>query len=575
MSNTALQNQRFAGDLVGALAGGGLRHVVASPGARNAPLLLAVAACPTIALHMVLDERVAGFVALGLARATGRAVGLLCTSGSAAAHYYPAVLEAEASGVPLLVLSANRPPELQDCGAAQTLEQARLFGEHACHFRSLGPADPAFSAAVLAGVSARALDAAERAGGVAHLDVAFREPLYSPDLPPRVVTPCASPRALSARPGFAAWDADLLRGATRGLIVCGPQTADLGRAPRFAAAVQALGEHLGWPILSEPLGHARSGEGCVGPAELLLRDPAFAAAHRPDVVLRFGAWPTSKTLGRWLAQLDAPQVLVEPRGRLLDPAHAVRALVPLEGGAFCEALRAALPPGPRPRVWERSWRGASARLEAQLAPLCADDAGVWEGAVARVVAEALPAGGLLHVAASMPVRDLDCYAPRLAAGAVVASNRGLNGIDGTLSTAWGEALAWEGPTVVLCGDLACLHDAGGLLAARGLGVSATVVVIQNGGGGIFERLPLGDHPQHERLFVTPQTAGLAGLCASAGARHLRVESLPELRAALGEPPCPGVRVLEVPCPRPFNHAQHAAAERRAVEAALEPSCLPR
>ena len=571
MTNVARDNQELASALVGALAGGGLRHIVASPGARSAPLLLAIAGCPAIRLHLVLDERVAGFVALGLAKVSGSAVGLLCTSGSAAAHYYPAVLEAEAAGVPLLVLTSNRPPELHGCGAPQTVDQSRLFAHHARWFRALGPADAALTPALLAGVAAQALDAAEgRPAGVAQLDVAFREPLYSPDLPPLPTPPLHVPRAADVQAsGVLDWAAAPLRRATRGLIVCGPQLEALERAPEFACAVEALADHLGWPVLSEPLGHAPG----VGPAELLLRDAGFAASQRPDAVLRFGGWPTSKTCGRWLASLDVPQVLVEPSGRLLDPAYRADVILPLDPSAACDALLASLPPGPRPRVWLRAWREASARLAERLSPLLTADR-LWEGAVARAVAEALPSGALLHVAASMPVRDLDVYGGRLPAGVVVSSNRGLNGIDGTLSTAWGEALAWEGEAWVLCGDLACLHDAGGLLAARGLGVSATVVVVQNGGGAIFERLPLGQHPEHEALFVTPQQAQLRELCAAAGAAHERVETLSELRGALAAP-AEGLRVIEASCPRPHNHAQHARAEALAAELALEVSCLPR
>ncbi|MEZ6186235.1 MAG: 2-succinyl-5-enolpyruvyl-6-hydroxy-3-cyclohexene-1-carboxylic-acid synthase [Planctomycetota bacterium] len=575
MTDAALLNQRFAADLIGALTGGGLRHLVASPGARSAPLLIAAASCPALRVHMVLDERVAGFVALGLAKATGRAVALLCTSGSAAAHYYPAVLEAEAAGVPLLVLSANRPPELHGCGAPQTLDQTRLFGDHARWFRSLGPAGPGLESALVGGVVAQALDAAEAApGGVAHLDVAFREPLYSPDLPPCPATPRAIPRAARLHAGGeVAWNLAPFKDASRGVIVCGPQSGGLRDAASFGAAVEALAEHLGWPILAEPLGHARGSAAAVGPVELLLRDDAFRAAQRPDVVLRFGGWPTSKPVGRWLASLDAPQVLVEPGGRLLDPSYRVAAILPLAPADACAALQAALPPGPRPRVWQQRWRDAGARVEEVLRPLLADER-PWEGSVARALAEALPAAALLQVASSMPVRDLDSFGARFAPGVVVSGNRGLNGIDGTLATAWGAALGWDGPTFVLSGDLAFLHDAGGLLAARGLGVSATVLVIQNGGGGIFERLPVGEHPNHEALFVTPQTADLAALCAAAGASHRRVETLSALREALREAPA-GLRVLEVPCPRPFNLAQHALAAERAAALSLEVACPPR
>jgi len=544
----------LAGPLASALAAGGVREVVVSPGSRSTPLVLAFAALePAVRLHVVLDERAAAFVALGLARASGRPPALVCTSGTAGGHYLPAVLEASASRLPLLLLTADRPPELHGCGSPQAIDQRGLLGRHVRVELTLGPPAPDVGPAFLAREAARALDAARAEGGPVHLNVAFREPLWTDGPTPDVVPapqvlrgPARPDAALLARLG------PRLGRARRGAIVCGPLTgAGLDEAAGFARAVTDLGRALGWPVLADPLSRVRWGghdtTGVVAAGDALLRCEAFAAARAPDVVLRFGRVPTAKPIQAWLARAEA-LVVAEPTG-------------------LCRSLLGALGRPATAADWLPGWRAAEAA--AQDALRAASAGSLWGGAVARLVLESLPAGGLLHVASSLPVRDLDLAGACRATPAIAVGNRGVNGIDGTIATAAGEALAGRGPVVALTGDLAFLHDLGGLLAASGLDADLTVVVVDNGGGAIFDQLPIAAHPTaYERFFLTPQAADLAALCRGVGAGHARAADRAALRAALADRPG-GLRVIEVPLERVVDGVLRRAA-RDAVARAVAP-----
>ncbi|RMG10334.1 MAG: 2-succinyl-5-enolpyruvyl-6-hydroxy-3-cyclohexene-1-carboxylic-acid synthase [Planctomycetota bacterium] len=570
---TAARNLAFAERLVAALVRGGVREAVLSPGSRNTPLVLAVLARPELRAHSVLDERVAGFFGLGLARASGRPVALLCTSGSAGAHYYPAVLEAEATSTRLLAVTADRPPELHGCGAPQTLDQRRLYGPHAA-FAHLGPADDLPAQVALE----RSVASLLAHPGPAQLNVAFREPLWEPGLraQARSLPGIARREPQPAAPAPAELG-ELARGLAgrRGAILCGPDT-DPPRPPGIATGDPAplappllrLAQTLGWPLLCDAasgLRHGAAAEEALSAYDLYLRRPELARRLRPDVVLRFGRVPTSKAAQRWL-DTAGELLLVDPQGAWHHPGRAPASHVVATPRALCESLLAALPAAAAaPAQWRAAWRAAE--RGARAAARAATEDGLWEGAVARTVAEALPAGTLLHAASSLTIRDLDAYAPPRPDGPRIVASRGLNGIDGTLATAFGEALAWPGPTCVLLGDLAFLHDAGALLAARALGVEATVVVVDNGGGGIFDLLPIAAHPTaFARWFRTPQRADLASLCAAAGVPCLRADDLGSLRKALRTPE--GLRVVWLPVDPTDSLARRRAAEGAALRAAL-------
>ncbi|HBP17242.1 MAG TPA: 2-succinyl-5-enolpyruvyl-6-hydroxy-3-cyclohexene-1-carboxylic-acid synthase, partial [Planctomycetes bacterium] len=559
----AAANARFASRLVEALLRGGTREAVISPGSRNTPLALALLAAPGLRAHVVLDERVAGFVALGLAKASGRPVLLSCTSGSAGAHYLPALVEARALHLPLVALTANRPAELWDNGAPQTIEQRGLFGEQVRWTRQLAapaPEPTPNEAAWLQRLVAQALACA----GPVHFDLAFREPLWAPGCEPEVAAP--PPPAPRLRPRYELDAAPALLARERGLIVVGPEAAAPADEDDFAREALALSRALGWPLVADPLARVRWSGEAIGAADTLLRDPELVAALRPEAVLRFGRIPTSKPVQRLLT--DAPTLLVDRHGDWHDPSLGAEGLLVGESSAIAAALRALAPTRERAEraaaPWARRWRDADRSALAALRDACrADEA--WAGAALAAVVDALPAGGALHVASSMPIRDLDAFGGAEARALRVSGNRGANGIDGTLATACGVALARAQPVTVLCGDLAFLHDASGLLAARGLGVALTIVVLDNGGGGIFHYLPIEEHPAFERLFLTPQSAELEPLAAAAGAAYRRLEDAEELRAALSAPGL-GVRVLHLPLAREHDLARHAAAYAAAAEA---------
>ncbi|GMV42198.1 MAG: 2-succinyl-5-enolpyruvyl-6-hydroxy-3-cyclohexene-1-carboxylate synthase [Myxococcales bacterium] len=529
---TARANAEAAAVLARSLVAGGVRHVVMSPGSRSTPLVLAFADADA-RTHVVLDERVAAFVALGLARVAGP-VALVCTSGSAGAHWLPAVIEARHSRVPLILLTADRPPELHGCGAPQTVPQAELFAPYALLRVDVGPASAGVDPRWLRTVAARLLDAAR---GPVHANVAFREPLWEPGAKPVAVEPARILRPPpTADASTAAAVAERLVG--RGVIYAGPRAAPPGDRA-VGAAVARLGAALGWPVVAEPLSQLRGHS-----------TGAVLGMEPPEVVLRLGQPPTRRRVAERL--VGAETVLVDPDGDWLDPSHTTTLLAAVEPASLCEALVPRVRPADP--AWLAAWEAADADARARAASLCDT---LWEGAVAREVAAALPPSGLLHVASSMPVRDLDAFAPP--APFAVTSNRGANGIDGTIATALGASLGWRGPVVALVGDLAFLHDHAALHAARALGARLVVVVADNGGGGIFGTLPIARHEgAFERLFLTPQPGDLAAAAAGLGAYAVRVDDLQALRRSLSEALArDGVTVIHAVVDRETANARRA------------------
>lgn len=556
----AIANAEAAAALVAGLIAGGVRHAVVSPGSRNTPLVLAFAAAG-IELRAVLDERVAGFYALGLARGSGRPVALACTSGSAGTHYLPALAEAHTSRVPLVVLTADRPPELHGCGAPQTLDQTRLFGAFVKRSRTLPPPVDVSGARRRALVHA-ADDAARLArscpAGPVHLDAQFREPLWMPgvDAAPAIPVVEDHPPALRLPPPGALADVD----APRAVIVCGPDAAPDAAT---AEAIARLGRTRGWPVLAEAASGVRfSSDGPDSPIvstyDALLRGPLATLA--PDRVLRFGRASTSKPLTRWLAAHAVGRMTaVDPAGERHDPDHLAR-VVEADALAVAEAL--CDPGAARAPQWLARWRSADRAAAGHLRAACAE--GWWSGAIVARLMAALPEGAALHAANSMPIRDIDGFALPGASRPTVFTSRGTNGIDGTFATALGEARArGSAPLALLVGDLATLHDAGGLLFGGALldgrwTAPVVAVVVDNGGGGIFEYLPVAAHPdQFERLFLTPQPARLDALCAAAGVGYRAVGDGSALDAALLDGfAAPGITVVHARVDRADDVARH-------------------
>ncbi|MEJ7714980.1 MAG: 2-succinyl-5-enolpyruvyl-6-hydroxy-3-cyclohexene-1-carboxylic-acid synthase [Thermoleophilaceae bacterium] len=476
--------------MVDELARCGMRNAVTCPGSRNAPIALVLAAEERIEATSVLDERSAGFMALGMAKASGRPVAVTCTSGSAAANLLPAVVEAREARVPLIVLTADRPPELRDVGAGQAIDQLKLYGSAAKWFVEVGLGDPGREWAEHArALACRAyFTAAGGRPGAVHLNLPLREPLGP------VPEEGLAADDWQGRPDGRPWSelrehppapdandvqalADRVAGAPRGALVCGPTTE------LVAEPVARLAAEAGWPVLAEPASGLRCGSHdrshVVAHYDVLLRGEAFARAHAPELVLRIGDAPTSKPLRGWLG--DAEQVVVDPHLSWHEPTRRAGLLLHAAAAPFCDALAAALEmrvvgadPG-----WLSSWREA----DALVGPALDGAPDPLEPKAYAALAASLPVGALVWTSSSMPVRDVEAFFPQTTTAIRFLANRGANGIDGVVSSAAGAALATGAPTWLLTGELALQHDAGGLAAARRAGAQLHVVCMNNGGGG--------------------------------------------------------------------------------------------
>jgi 2-succinyl-5-enolpyruvyl-6-hydroxy-3-cyclohexene-1-carboxylate synthase len=564
--------RRFALTLADELARAGVTDACLAPGSRSAPLALALAEHPGITVHVHLDERSAAFFALGVAKRSGRPVAVVCTSGTAAANLHPAVLEADQARTPLLVLTADRPPELRGTGANQAADQLKLYGSAVRWFCEVGvPGDDPAAGRYWRSLASRAVaEATGPLAGPVHLNLGFAEPLVpselggdpAPGRPDGAPWTAAPPARGAVDPGSVAGLAEAVRANPRGLLVAG---WGAGLDPRV---VDGFAAASGWPVLADPLSGARRGPAAVSTYDGLVRAPAFAAAHRPSLVVRVGAAATSKALTGWL-DASVPQVLVDPAGGWLDPGRAASLRLTADPSALLADVTARLGgPGPGDR-WRREWLEADRRAREAIDGLLDDWAEPFEGRVARDLVAWMPDGGTLVVGSSMPVRDVDAFAaPR--DGLRFVANRGLSGIDGFVATALGVAAAGTEPVAALCGDLTLLHDASSLLGAAGRRRGAVLVVCDNDGGGIFSFLPQARLPGDlfEPLFATPHGLDLTALAAAARVPATVVEKaaglVPALDAALAGG---GTRLVVVRGERAANLARHRAVTE-AVAAAV-------
>ena len=531
----------FCATLVDEWVRSGLSHAVLAPGSRSTPMALALAGRPEVAVHVVHDERVAGFVGLGLGLA-GRPAAVLCTSGTAAANLHPAVVEAGLSAVPMLVLTADRPPELRDVGAPQTIDQTHLFGRSVRWFHDPGVAVPA-TAATWRSLARRAVGATH--GGPVHLNLPFREPFVGRvgPLPPARVG--SGPPAFGDQvPERAVVPPELLAAIdkSRGVIVAG------GRSGAAARDVGALVEATGWPLLADPTSGLRDTTVAVAAFDAVLRHERFAADHVPDVVIRIGRPPASRVLGEWIAGSDAIVVQIGGPG-VIDPDHRVVAqLSPAALAAIAAGVTGTADPS-----WAAGWRAAGERAEGVIDEVLGTCDVMTEPGVARTVARALPPEAELVIASSMPVRDLEWFGGPTARA---HANRGANGIDGVVSTALGAALGGR-PTVALVGDIAFVHDANALVGLARRDADLRIVVVDNDGGGIFSFLPQATElaPElFERLLGTPHGTDVGALAAAHGIDAVTVTSAAALTERVNRP---GPSVTRVATDRAANVGVHA------------------
>jgi 2-succinyl-5-enolpyruvyl-6-hydroxy-3-cyclohexene-1-carboxylate synthase len=572
-------NTALASAFVEELARGGLRHAVISPGSRSTPLAVALWRQPEVEVTVIVDERSAAFFALGAAQATGLPVAMLSTSGTAAANYHAAICEADESALPLIALTADRPPELRGIGAGQTIDQLKLYGSAVRWFCEVGTHD-ADDAGLLhyRSVACRALAAArgEPRPGPVHLNLPWREPL-APIASKGAVT-ATDPLALAGRdqrPLTAVTAIDLepsaflldevaahIADASSGAIVAGRQLDAELREP-----LAHLARASGFPILAEPTSQLRCGphdrSHVISTYDLLLRDESFAHSAAPDLVLRFGAMPTSKPLRAWLAAPEVDQIVIDPYGGWDEPTNRAAAILRADPTELAAGWAARLEgeERPAPQRWLDAERAAREAIESALA-----GEELSEPALHLALGRAHRDGDLVYTASSMPIRDQEAFLAPSETDVLFLCNRGANGIDGLVSSGIGAAHASGRPTTIVTGDLGLLHDIGGLAALRDASTPARIVVIDNDGGGIFGFLPQAETlagEEFEALLGTPRGLDAAKAASLFALPHRRITSSSELPDALAA----GTGLIEIEVDRAANvelHRRLAAAAQRAA-----------
>lgn len=539
----------------------GVRHAVIAPGSRSAPLAYAFALHPEIRAIPILDERSASFFALGIAKRRRRPVVLVCTSGTAGANFFPAIIEARASGIPLLVLTADRPPEMRDCSSGQTIDQLKLFGHYPRWQAELAVPEPSMK--LLAYLRQTLVHACERTlwpvAGPVHLNLPFRDPLApTPDQSLAGLNRDAVAgllKGLGPAESRGPWPSEaeirrigiMVEDAKRLLIAAGPGSPSNPAA--YVNAVVKLAQERSAPVLADALSPLRQRgweRACVVEHYDFLLERNLVPQEKPDLVLRLGGLPTSKRLRRWLEGLDCPQLVVEEGDQNVDPLHSRCVHVRSGVEALCQRLLAVIPDETLSPVWLKSWIDPSVRIGEEVAISLMECDEMFEGKIPWLLAQHAPAGSVVFISNSTPIRDAEYFWQAGERPLDIYFSRGANGIDGIVSTAMG--LACEGKqTFLVTGDLAFLHDQNGLLNARALrGGGLTILLINNNGGGIFRSLPVaGFDPPFTDFFVTPQDVSFSGLCAAYAIEHEEIMDWASFVEAVEEPWEQGLRVLEI------------------------------
>lgn len=559
-------NMLWASLLIETLQRLGLETTIVCPGSRSGPLAVAVAEHPHIEAIPILDERSAAFFALGLARRTGIPVALICTSGTAGANFYPAIIEAHESRVPMLILTADRPPELRHCHAGQAIDQVKMFAHYPSWQAELSlPSPEPERLAYLRQTMVHAWMRSQHPGPV-HLNIPFRDPL-APIPDPKIQSLASGfdaeqffaavqgspPPAQVEVPGtfWAQW-----RQCERGIIIAGP--AQPLQPKDYCVAIATLSQYLNWPVLAEGLSPLRNfaplNPLLVSSYDLLLRDPDLAHRLAPDFVIRIGELPTSKILRSWLQTTDPQQWLIAPEPHNLDPLHSRIQHLQLTVQQLAESLppqsvvQQSLKPDSSANLYLKTWLAADHETRQAIGQALSISENLLEPKVSWLLSQHLPAQTPLFIANSMPIRDIETFwLPNTLNIQPYGNRGGANGIDGTLSTALGIAHRHR-PTVLLTGDLALLHDTNGFL--HSLEGHLTIILINNSGGGIFEMLPIAQFdPTFETFFAAPQRVDFAQLCTTYGVTHALIQSWEHLIQAINPLPTTGVRVLEVRCDR--------------------------
>ena len=571
------RNYAMAGALVAGLVSAGLRDVVICPGSRSGPLAVSFARCETIKTSIHLDERAAGYFALGMAKGSREAVAVLTTSGTATANLLPAVIEARLTGVPMIVITADRPPELIDWGANQTIKQTGIYGSHVKWNVDLPVPEVGVDLSGYASAVGRRAYATAMGypSGPVHLNVPLREPLAPVVVEGEDVEVSAGEGIFDGETATGApdgWDVGgqlgvRVRGVERGIIVCGPQDK-----PGLGEAVSGVGRSLGYPILADPLSQVRFGKHdrshVVAHYDLMLRDEGLWERLEPELVIRFGAWSTSKSLGGFLTRAKgARHVLVTENG-WPDPSHLATDVVQADAVSFCRGVVSGVGEVRSEARWVERWVGLSRGVGEGVGKYMSGVEELFEGKVFGELGKYLPEDGILFAGNSMPVRDMDTFMASSGKSIRVLGNRGASGIDGVVSTALGSGAGVGVPVVAVVGDLSFFHDLTGLLMAKHGEINATIVVVNNDGGGIFSFLPQAEHGYHfEEVYGTPHGLSFKAVAELYGLDYTRVGGWGEFGEAVGRGVgTNGTSIVEVPGSRGRNVELHREAWAVALQA---------
>lgn len=551
---------RYVASFVDELVRSGVEKVVISPGSRSTPLAILMAEHPKLTCYINVDERSAGFFALGIAKAGQKPVALLCTSGTAVANYYPAVVEAHYARVPLLVLTADRPHELRDVGAPQAIDQIHMYGHYAKWFVDLAiPEEQPAMLRYARTVAARAVGTALTSpAGVVHLNFPLREPLVpnlnlanlwsKQDNRDTYVHIAATIPVLSDNQLDTI--VQLAEGASAGLIVCGEH-----HVPGFLEHVQRLSEHLKFPVLADPLSQLRAGDhnkqGIIESYNTILADSVLVEALKPDVVIRFGAMPVSKPLTLLLKNNpDIMQIVVDQGGGFRDPTLNAAYMITCDETIFCKRLLGKVSKREASPYYDK-WVQCNELYRGMVDSLMEQMTEMFEGKIVRELQKLLPDQSTLIVGNSMPIRDVDTFFSQTIKGITILANRGASGIDGVVSTALGASVDAPKRTFLLIGDLSFYHDLNGLLAAKMNNLDLTIILINNDGGGIFSFLPQSKEEKHfETLYGTPIGLDFSKVVDMYNGFYEKVESWEEMRTLFRSIESrKGLNVIEVPTDR--------------------------
>lgn len=563
-----------------------VKHIVVSPGSRSTPIAMVAAEHPDLHVWLNVDERCAAFFALGMAKARREPVAIVCTSGTAVANYMPAVVEAKESQVPLIVLTADRPHELRDIGAPQAIDQLNFFGKQVKWFVEMAiPEETPEILRYVRTVASRAVSTSITGpSGPVHLNFPFREPLvpileedrvWESGLDHRSQFVRAAESKLVMKEEELELLASRLTQVKRGLIVCGP----LDR-PGFAEEIVALGEKLSFPVIADPLSQLRSGSHnknlVIDSYDAFLRDEYISSKLVPEVVIRFGAMPVSKAVLLFLKKNpQIKQIIIDGEGLWRDPTLLASEMIHADPVLFSRSINNILSQNkgqfdetPTSK-WLESWVRAD-RIAGEVLEHLGNEEQEFEGQAVLRIAENLPENATLFVGNSMPIRDVDSFFLNTERNIRIMANRGANGIDGTISAALGASTVAE-PLILLVGDLTFYHDLNGLLAAKLHKLNATIVIVNNEGGGIFSFLPQSDHPKNfELLFGTPLGLDYSHVVKMYGGKFTRIDDWDELSAAIkNSKNVKGLNVIEVRTDRSLNAEKHRRIWRMANESIKE------